>query len=76
MLRLYILYDVHFAVGHSVGLAVLFPVLTLQDSVLLSVWRKRHTHVLLVLVHDERYGDASLLSYGDGADALPLRVCR
>ena len=32
--------------------------------------------MLLVLVHDERYGDASLLSYGDGADALPLRVCR
>ena len=32
--------------------------------------------MLLVLIHDERYGDASLLPYGDGADALPLRVCR
>lgn len=32
--------------------------------------------MLLVMVHDKRYGDASLLPHGDGADALRVRVCR
>lgn len=76
MLYLYIFHGLHFAFGYNAGLAFLFPVLALQDSVLLSFWCKRDTHVLLVLVYDERYGDASLLPYGDGADALCLRVRR